>query len=44
MRHMGPVSVAAILVSMSMRGYVVRDIFVYWSNMLARFVSWAITG
>ena len=31
-------------VTVSVRGYVMRDVFVYWSNMLAGFVSRAISG
>ena len=39
-RHVRAVIVSAV----SMCRNVMRDVFVYWSNMLAGFVSWTIAG
>jgi len=35
--------VCAVVLSVSVRGYVMRDVFVHWSNVFARFVPWAIS-
>jgi hypothetical protein len=34
----------AVVLSVSMCGYVMRDVFVHWSNVFARLVSWTIAG
>lgn len=43
-RTVANIFVAAVVVRVSVRCNVMRDVFVNWSNMLAWFVPWTIAG
>ena len=36
--------VCAVVISVAVRGYVMRDVFMHWSNMFAWFVPWTISS
>jgi hypothetical protein len=36
--------VRAVMTTMAVTSDVMRHVFVYWSDMFARFVSWSISG